>query len=81
MGLMALFQKWMRLFKWLKDVEIDLKDQEARDSYVLQECNCDAWLTNRNGLMKLVQGFQDVWSISFKKVRMALKGLDGRIGL
>ena len=51
-----------------------------RDSYVLQECNCDAWLTSRNGLMKLVQGFQDVWSISFKKVRMALKGLGGRLG-
>ena len=30
--------------------------------------------------MKGVQGFWDVWSISFKKVRMALKGLDGRIG-
>ena len=33
-----------------------------------------------NWLMKWVQGFWDVWSISFKKMRMVLKGLDGRIG-
>ena len=30
--------------------------------------------------MKWVQGFWDVWSISFKKVKMVLNGLDGRIG-
>ena len=33
-----------------------------------------------NWLMKWVQGFWDVWSFSFKKMRMALKGLGGRIG-
>ena len=30
--------------------------------------------------MKWVQGFWGIWSVSFKKMRMVLKGLDGRIG-
>ena len=46
---------------------------------VLLEWNWLCWFS-RNWLAKWVQEFWDVWSISFKKMRMVLKGLDGRIG-